>query len=496
MSLMNRTAMGAVLCCDATVGLVLLGLHSLAARELGPEGVRFLVFLVGSSIALAALVFARATASAHYSVSQAAEGNEGGLHAGSLALLVSSTFHAPLLRLISLVLVSVLGHCALLSIGADEAGATAESGERAATLWLYPHLLRLLGLFALLFAGMVARTSDHESGGLGWLRGVIVYLVLMVAGAWSLSSELPVGWARTVPAGLTFLYVALGLSIWAGGSEGEGPIGDSVARHALRRLPGSAVFLGLVTVLLLATVVTTQKPALPHAALLSLIISGTLAAVPLSVVWLLARDLSVGSSQANELAFVGVRRSAPPDAPSVRLLSVLPHLCLVVALATLSSVFSSDGPTSHLQALLVGLGLTAGALVLAALMGHIEKASSKTIAGISNLVRSPSPGDSASLNFESAVVLARDAIAQGDIYWLLLALAPAGICLVALPYIPPDLFRAMTLGLALGAISVGVLLELLQNSDRSGARRTLANLSFIACLAQALWLLTAGGSLT
>jgi hypothetical protein len=109
-------------------------------------------------------------------------------------------------------------------------------------------------------------------------------------------------------------------------------------------------------------------------------------------------------------------------------------------------------------------------------------------------VRGPAPSDSTPLNFESAVLLSRDAIAQGDIYWLLIALGPCAACLLALPYIPHDLFRAMTLGLALGAVAFGVLLELLQNSDKSGARRTLANLSFIACLAQALWLLTLGGS--
>jgi hypothetical protein len=204
--LTGRSVLGLVLCCEAALGLVILGTYSLAIGELTVGQTRFLVYLVGSSIALFLVIFARATTSAEFAAYGGTESAPVGPHAGSLALLVSATFHAPLLKLVALVVLSTLGHCALLSAG----GVPGHQGH----LWLYPHLLKLLGLFGLLFAGMVVRTSEEESGAEGWIRGAIVYLVLMVAGGWSLSSQLPTDWARSVPAGLSFFYVSLGLSLW------------------------------------------------------------------------------------------------------------------------------------------------------------------------------------------------------------------------------------------------------------------------------------------
>lgn len=488
--LTSRTVVAAVLCCEATVGLILLGVHSLAVRELGASTARLVILLVGSSIALAAIVFARAAASAHYAVARGAEAPLEQPHAGSLAMLVSSSFHAPLLRLISLILISTLGHCALLAF------AHTSDEESQAALWLYPHLLRVLGLFGLLFAGMVARTSEDESGSEGWIRGALVYLVLMVAGAWSLSSELPVGWARTVPAGLSFLYVSLGLSVWLAGSDPQHNPAETWGTQAARKLSPSFLFWGLVIVLLLTTVLTKQDPALPQTALLSLMLAGTLAAIPLSGVWLLARDLAGSTTQARKLAFVGETYRGPStSSPSVRLLSVLPHLCLVVALCSVSGLIQAEETVTRLEFLLFGIGAAVGALLLATLAGLLEIACRKAISGIRTLVREHHEGEAAPLNFELAVVMARDAIGKSDIYWILLALVPTAVALVALPYLPTTIFRALILGLSIGGVVLGIGVELLLNSHQNGAQRTLANLCFAACLAQALWLLAAGASL-
>jgi hypothetical protein len=298
-----------------------------------------------------------------------------------------------------------------------------------------------------------------------------------------------------VPAGLSFLYVSLGLSVWLAGGDRQRNPADSWGAQAARKLPPSFLFWGLVIVLLVTTVLTEQDPALPPTALLSLMLAGTLAAVPLSVVWLLARDLAGSTNQARQLAFVGESYRGPSTgSPSARLLSVLPHLCLVVALCSVSGLLQTDETVTRLELLLFGIGAAVGALLLAALVGFVENACKKTIGGIRTLVHKHHD-ESAPLNFELAVVLARDAIGRSDIYWVLLSLVPTAIALAALPYLPTTIFRALTLGLSIGAVLLGIGSELLLNSHHNRAQRTLANLSFAACFAQALWLLAAGGSI-
>lgn len=489
--LTNRSVVGAVLCCEATIGLLLLSIYSLAAREVGPSAARLIVLLSGSSIALSAIVFARAAASAHFSVVEGTAGTAEEPHAGSLAALVSNTFHMPILRLITLVLLSTLGSCALLTLSHPD------EGDASAALWLYPHLLRVLGLFGLLFAGMVARTSEDESGAEAWVRGAIVYLVLMIAGAWSLSSELPVGWALSVPSGLTFLYVALGLSVWFGGSQVERNQEATWGSQALDRLSPTLVFWGLVIVLLLATALTTGKQALPPNALVSLLLSGTLAVVPMAAVWVLARDLSATSSPTSRLAFVGkFYREPTAGSPSKRFLTVLPVLGFVVALCALSGVWSGAPAVSRIQLLLLGLGAGLACLVLGALVGLVEQACKKTISAIAALVSGKPEADAAPLDFESAVNLCRDSISSSGVRWLLLASSPIVLALGALTFVPLPLFRALIMGLALGALVLGVAGELLLNIHPRSARRTLANLSLATGLAQALWLLAIGTTIS
>ena len=136
--LTSRSALSAVICAEATVSLVLLGLVVVVSPALGPAIASRMVLLTAMAIGICAVVFARALASALIS-GQPAETQQGP-NPGSLAQLVARAFHGPGLRLLALVTLSAFGHYLLLL--------PTDPGELSAELWLYPHLLRMMGLMA------------------------------------------------------------------------------------------------------------------------------------------------------------------------------------------------------------------------------------------------------------------------------------------------------------------------------------------------------------
>ena len=178
--------------------------------------------------------------------------------------------------------------------------------------------------------------------------------------------------------------------------------------------------------------------------------------------------------------------------PSSRLLIALPLLALVVAISALGAGFVMDEVTGLMLAL-ISMGGALGVVLVGALAGQVERSCEKPVTHIAGLLRShhltPEPG---ALNFEAAVVSCGGAIARSAPGWLLLCLAPALMMSVAVWAIPAGLFQALALGLGLGATLLGTSLELLLNSGSRNAWRALSSLTFVACLAQALWLLTAG----
>lgn len=517
LALTGRSVLGFVLCCEAALGLVILGTHSLARTELTAEQARFLIYLTGSSVALFVVVFARATVSAEFTSYSGTEGASDGPHPGSLALLVSSAFHAPLLKLVALVVLSTLGHCALLSIDASLLPVDGLPGQEQ-RLWLYPHLLKLLGLFGLLFAGLVVRTSEEESGGEGWVRGAFVYLVLMVAGAWSLTSQLPSDWVRSVPAGLSFFYVALGLSLWLSRGKRGYSIGllsqadrgrGSLGSRAYVDMPAFLLFLGLLCILILAVSIapendTAEKAkaasAMSHisaGALTSLLLSGALSALPIAFTWLLATTLSAGSVEAEHLAFVGEKRSGSLRTPSSQLQLALPMLAAVIVLTSLSAAWTESEVMDGLNFALFGAGALFGGLTLAGLLGHLEQSCQKASREIDSLLREQKRendrlpiGQSAPVNFEDAVLHCRVAAGTSAVTWLLLCLAPCAVAGATLFLVPRLQFQMIATGLGTGATLLAIGMVLLQGPDNS--ERALAHLAFVAAIAQGLWLLAAG----
>ncbi len=519
--LTGRSVLGFVLCCEAALGLILLSIYSLAMTELEPAQARFLTYLVGSSVALFSIVFARAATGAEFTSRVHAPDAPDGPHPASLAQLVASSFHKPLLDLVSLVVLSTFAHCALLSID----GIPEHEGQ----VWLYPHLLNLLGLFGLLFAGLVVRTSEEESGPQGWVRGAIVYFVLMVGGAWSLSSQLPEQWSRSVPAGLSFFYVSLGLSLWLGsgtvargasplGSMGRGPnmsVGamretrtSSASTRAFVSLPSISLFLVLLCVLVLSATLqgapgtaATEGPlngALPASALTSLLLAGALAVVPLPFTWLVAQALRGGSREAELLAYVS-HKAAPDNSPVPPMLLALPLLALVIVLGSLGASWNVTHQVDGVHFSLFGTGLFLGAWIVASLRGHVERSCEQARSDVCRLIAAQDDelkprvqGESAPVNFEAALMRCRDMTRDATLPWLLLSLSPAGLSLLAFFTVARPHFQSLSLGLSSGAclLSVGLVLQqALEPDDRRGA---LSHLAFVAALSQGLWLLAVG----
>lgn len=484
----SRTLVGAVLCCDAAIGICLLSLHSLAAMELGVLRANQLVLLASSSIAMVCAIFARSTTSSILVAVNGAREAGPEPHAGSLALLVSKSFHTPLLRILSVVSISALGHAALLVM-------TTTGSEQEAASWLYPHLLKLLGLFCLLFSGLVVRSSEHERSTSAWLRGAIVHLVLMIAGTWTLSSELSEAWSKSVPAGLTFLYFALVVSIsipFGGASFGTSP----PPRTNLRRAPGIAVYLLLLLILILATRNADGPDAIATLAFSSLLLSATFALAPLATVWLLSRDLSVSGGGVRSLAYGGNSLSPSHDVGAPN--AFLGMLALLILPAGLGALVAQSGnsPDGALDTLFLGLGAATGALCVGCFLAQTNKLSEARVEVLHKLLHHPINAGAIQLNFENAVNMCREAVETGGILTTSILIAPVALVVVMAQVAVLGGVGDFCLGLSLSGIISSVGFEVLSGHDARLPRQAFASLGLVSGLALSLWMLTLSTLLT
>lgn len=478
-SITGRTLLAGVLCCETTVGLTLLGLHTLVASELGSQGASQLVLVASSTTALAAVVFARAASASIVSAGEGSAGHGPEPHTASLALLVNKSFHGPLLHILNLVVLSSLGHAVLLLL--TSAGSTGLE-----EIWLYPHLLKLLGLFVLLFSQYSVRSAETETSSPAWMRGAAVHLVLMIAGAWSLSARLKDDWSTTLPAGLTFLFLAFGIASSLSVSEplrtrDQHPIG-------LKRLP--SISIALFAFLALAVLSSLDEElSLPASVSGGALVAGSLSLVPLATSWRLARDISIGGFSAHALAYGGLSTTPAPDVTSPR------PFWTILSLLGLGVIFGSWS-VPKIEAQLsqaipfLGVGLSTGALATAALLAFTLRGCNPSIETIRGLLSKGVP-TADDLNFEAAVVACRGAVEYKGIATIGIALTPVAVAIAIHQLVGTQNFQAFAVGIALGAVLIGTGWDLFAADEHRLERRTAGTLCSIAGTTQSLWLLAA-----
>src|SRR5690606_25065057 len=126
-----------------------------------------------------------------------------------------------------------------------------------------------------------------------------VFLVLMIAGAWALSSELPKTWARSVPSGLTFFFLLVGATALVAPRRRslQASPASGLLQGLAARTGSLSVFVVLLLTLVIATSLAPEDVALPGGALSRLVMAGALATAPLAVCWHLAVEVSDGSNR-------------------------------------------------------------------------------------------------------------------------------------------------------------------------------------------------------
>lgn len=483
LSICSRNLLVAVLCSEATVSLVLLGTYAIVSATVDAPQASRVVLVAASGIGLCSVIFARSSAGAMRASHQ--EGQLQGPHPGSLALLVAHGFHAPVLRLLTLVTLSALGHGILL-LFVDGSG-----GDQK--LWLYPHLLRVIGLMALCFGNLVVRTTESELPQTGWTRGAAVSLLLLIAGAWSLSADLPTQWARQVAAGLTFFFLIPSVFVWASSSVSHRVGGR--ASELLPYIPAALCFAGLLCTLTFSVNLLPADLSLPNQTLLRLFVAAALSLTPMSVVWLMARDMSESYRHVSELSYLGGGRLtvAGPSGGFTNLFPALTFTAAASALGNTILVPSGSGSLGLIQT----LGWVMGALVLWALLGMSEQTCIGPMRAISQLLASHQRKSTppSTLNLELAVESSRDAT-RGGLRWVLVALGPTLVVLALSFIVPAPELRSLALGMALGSAFLGVGLDWTPGESTPTERRVTGALSHVTCMGQALWLIALGMHLT
>lgn len=476
----SRATLSVVLCCEASSGLVVLGLYVLAIQELSHHQATQVVAvaLLGINVCLA--IFARSLSAA----SLPSEVDDGSSSSGpSLARLVADAFHAPGQRLFALVSLSTFGHLAFL-FALEAEGSTND----LSALWVFPHLLKLIGLLALIFATLVVRANEDETGVAGWQRGGLVFLCLGIAGAWALSSELPLAWARSVPAGISFFFlITAGLMVVSfygvqkQSSEELRPF--AIAKRSLFPLLSFTALL-----LMLLNVGPTEAPeqSLPASGLLRLLGAGALAVAPLSLGWHVATEIERGAIQAKLLAQSGntVRRLVL--APTAPMLSLFPILCFLV-LGAVWATSASQQQTLGPQALaFCFLGALVGALSLAASLSGTD-GNGHQLGKRAAMTTHPDDVE-APLNLQTAVEFARQAGATALPAWLLRSLLPTIMVIGFVAFGAAQGASSFALGTGLGAALLGSGLEWSFHGAPSVSYRAQGRLAMILALVQSIWL--------
>lgn len=406
----TRDALAAILLTAATTFGLILGLHTFLSQELGPAATRGLVLLSCCTVGIEHLVIARAASVSALTAHQAGELDQLPRHRGSLALLVSDSFLFPLLVLALWMTISVLGYATLLFVPTETAL------EHA--YFLYPHLLQLLGLFALAFGAWVVRVGEDEIDEHGWVRAGLVTLILLIAGSWSLAADLPIDTSRPVALGLTLFFVALGIFVWL--TPNRVSPGHRFARTQ-GLLAGPLLLLTLCYVLVAVLPVSGAHDG-PRSGLSRVFLAAALAALPMPILWVMSVSYHPIRRRIAALAFLEHLSPSLRIHHGTRLLGLIPFLCLLVTFGAAGGQLES---TAYVPSLLFS-GLSVGWGMLAGVLGStvIEKSCLPFQDKVRELVRH-SPEQEGTLDLEVASKICEQSIASRTWLFIAIAIGPA-----------------------------------------------------------------------
>ena len=472
LSLMHcaRDGLSAVLLTGAVTFSFTLGVHAVASFELGPSHAIYLVLLSSCTISTVGMLFARAAAASALTAHQGAKDQELDPHGGSLALLVSDSVQAPLLLLSAWMTLTALGHCTLVL-------ALPEKAENSG-IWLYPHLLQLLGLFAVGFGAWVARIQDGEPEVYGWLRAGLVSSVLLIAGGWSLSSQLPAMYARSVPAALTFFFFSVGICVWmTPTSRRADTLGQNQPRFA-----SVILLLSLVSVLFLS-LTHAGKSTVSSDEANRLLVSFALAALPLGVLWAMCCRFEAVRAQIARLAFVQTASTTTRDERLDRLLGIVPLLAAIVALGALQPRVEV---LEHVPSLMhTGLSVLWGAALAATGTALIARGAEAQEPKMRALIRpSTATSNASALDLEAATKVCETSIVDRTWLWVLVVLAPAAIAYLLQKTLPEASGRWAIWGMCLGLCLFGTGHAWLKHHCKDDSAAMFGTMSLVSCLAQ------------
>lgn len=481
-SISARSTLAASLVCDGAAGLLVVGLWAAAQPTLGAEAAEHLCLLAALSTVLISVLLARsasvAAGAAHYGSRVGAVGQ---VHPASLAELVSSSFGYSIVRCASLLSVSAFGRAILLLLSRGEASDSAH--------WIYPHLLQALGTLAIVFGLMTVRSSEREPGTWGWLRGATVTLVLLIAGAWSLSRGLAPGIAsRAIPSAATFFFLGTGVAVWLG----TGGRSDQGWGAALRKLPSAGVLFTITAILLVSIPETLTAQKMEASEIRALILTSVLSAVPVAFAWHLGDGLFRSARGCSLLASEGKlpideKRSAI-DGPGRGLLGILPALWCLVCFIALSRVLPVEW---HFDPLLFGAAAGLGACMALAGAGLNLRSSRSAGRSIRELVLTHARATaSEGPNLTKALTTATQAGWTLAFVWPTLLMSPALIIGIAAWAAPPGAATAVAVGLAIGGVVTGLGLNLALDHPAAEELQTEGALVSPTVVSHAAWAVT------
>ena len=489
-SLLSRSALAATLALEGASGLCVLWTFVAAERSLGPKLALQLSFVAAATIAVLGVVMGR-TAAALLQTSVRLERRSSNAlgdgarashvpgssevtrtpHAGSLAEVVATTFGRSVASAATLLSLSSLGHALLL---AHTLVLTNEASSDAA---LYPHLLRSLGLLALLFGGWVVRSSERETPGWSWGRGTLVTFVLLVAGAWSLSQNLEDPLSRLLPGGASLFVAGVGAillvaqlttnsnSLFSPAGRSTGSV-DGDGSRALRSelvCGGALAILGLLFFVSLE--LARGENAVPEALLPALFIACLLSLVSVLHVFRSASEIAFGSelsahlTASNEARALGVNEGMTPPP---RLLTGYWPLALLLGFEALQLSNTSNGSLA-----LRGLGGLFGVTALLLALAESVRAGAALRAAARQLVVDQDATETASTapSFGAVLDLGQSAVRRG--FWapLVFVLGASALWLTLRALFPQLGFDAMASGFAAGALLVSSVLSWLGRDE-------------------------------
>ncbi len=472
-----RTTLGAVLLCGTTTFGVTLGAHALSCLDVGANQARFVALLGACMVAGISMILARAAATSALTAERGASDADLDPNGASLAVLAGNSFLRPLLVLSAWSVVSAVGQSTLvLALPAE--------GQS----WLYPHLLQLLALLSLVFGAWVARSTNGETNVSGWVRAGLVTLVLLIASCWSLSSQLPVELARSVPAGLTFFFLSLSVFVFVTPSAQLDE--SSLGRNADRFL--SLLMIGILVGVLVLSLSHSETAQMSGKEVSRLIVGGALAALPLIVCWSICSNFDGARHSIARLAFIEPAvdgRSG--NSTSNRLLGLLPILCVLVILGSLH--LRAGGVDEAPSLMQMGFSILLGLIFAATGSSLVERGSDAFETHIRQLLKSNRESPR-SVDLESASQVCAGSIARRTWLWLSVVLSPPFLCIVLQSTLAPGIAAWSAWGVALGVALFGSGHAWMLHHCRAESMKMFGTMSLVTCLAQVLLIFMVTGA--